>query len=446
MKLQRKVAPSVSDGRPHSDEARYPVRIAYLVSTYPAVSHTFIMREVSSLRQARFEVCVASINPPDRPTGQLTVQERREAETTFYIKQQGVRGAAYAHLSHAIRSPWSYFSALWFSLTLAGYDLGQLVFSLFYFTEALILGRWLKSQNVRHVHVHFANAAATVGLIASRIFPIEFSLSVHGPDEFFETRGLRLAEKIAGASFVRCIGNFARSQVMKLSSPGEWGKFEIARLGVDPAQFAPLGRHRHSETVEILCVGRLVPAKGQHVLLAAIGQAVKSVPNLRLRLVGDGPDRASLTREIAAANLGDHVFIEGNVNQDRIRDYYRTTDIFVLASFAEGIPVVLMEAMSMEIPCISTFVAGIPELIRNEVDGILVPPSDVPELTGAIMQLIKDPQLRRRLGAAGRRRVLEQFNLERNVPRLAQIFADRISERRSSKNSTDDWRVSRTSN
>ena len=377
MKLQRKVASLSGNGRPQSRAAVYPGRIAYLVSAYPAVSHTFILREVSALREGRMEVCVASINLPDRPTEQMTVQEQHEAASTFYVKAQGVRGAASAHLVHAMRSPRAYFSGLWFALSLAGYDLGQLVFAFFYFTEALILGRWLQSQSIRHVHVHFANAAATVGLIISHTFPVEFSLSVHGPDEFFDTKGLRLAEKISGASFVHCIGMFARSQLMKLSSPREWSKFEIARLGVDVALFAPRTRDRRRDFVEILCVGRLVPAKGQHVLLAAMSQLVRSVPNLRLRLVGDGPDRASLTREVAAANLGNYVSFAGNVNQDQIRDYYRTTDIFVLPSFAEGIPVVLMEAMAMEIPCISTFVAGIPELIRNEVDGILVPPSDV---------------------------------------------------------------------
>ena len=306
----------------------------------------------------------------------MTSEEQDESSTTFYVKREGVRGSLRAHLAVLVKSPRSYFAGLWFALRLAGTDLRRLIFAVFYFVEAVILGRWMESQGLRHLHVHFANAAATVGLIASRTFPIEFSLTVHGPDEFYDAPGLRLAEKIAGASFACCIGQFARSQLMKLSPPDEWGKFEIGPLGVDPQLFTPRPFRSAPDTFEILCVGRLVPAKGQHVLVAAVSRLVKSNPNFRLRLVGDGPDRKASKHAIAAADLSRHIVLEGSANQDRIRDYYRQADIFVLASFAEGIPVVLMEAMAMEIPCVSTFVAGIPELIRNDIDGILVPPSD----------------------------------------------------------------------
>jgi colanic acid/amylovoran biosynthesis glycosyltransferase len=403
-----------------------PIRIAYLVSTYPAVSHTFILREIKQLHSSNFEICTASINSPDCSLESMTVEERDEANATFYVKRAGIRGALRAQLALLARSPRAYFSGLIFALRLAGTDFRRLVFALFYFVEATILGRWMESQKIRHLHVHFANAASMVALIASRTFPIEFSLTVHGPDEFYDAPGLRVAEKIAGASFVCCIGQFARSQLMKLSPPSEWKKFEVGPLGVDHTLFAPAAFRPAPEVFEILCVGRLVPAKGQHVLVAAIERLAKLVPNLRLRMVGDGPDRESLSRAIADANLSRYVVLEGSVNQDRIRDFYRRADIFVLASFAEGIPVVLMEAMAMEIPCISTFVAGIPELIRDNIDGILVPPSDDRELADAIKRLIGDPALRRRIGIAARQRVMEKYDLARNVSHLARIFAERI--------------------
>jgi glycosyltransferase involved in cell wall biosynthesis len=217
---------------------------------------------------------------------------------------------------------------------------------------------------------------------------------------------------------------------MRLLPPREWDKLEIAPLGVDPKLFAARPFRQSPPTFEILCVGRLVPAKGQYVLLSAIKHLVKSSPNLRLRLVGDGPDRAGLERAIATAKLSGHVILEGSVNQDRIRDFYRQADIFVLASFAEGIPVSLMEAMAMEIPCVSTYVAGIPELIRSNIDGMLVPPSDDRELASAIKRLMDDPDLRHRLGVAGRRRVMEKYNLDDNVTHLARIFAHRIGGNR----------------
>jgi colanic acid/amylovoran biosynthesis glycosyltransferase len=258
---------------------------------------------------------------------------------------------------------------------------------------------------------------------------LAFRLRCTGPDEFYDVTRYRLAEKIAGASLVVCIGYFARSQMMKLSPVAQWRKFEIAPLGVDPEIFSPHLVSDPTPGFEIISVGRLVPAKGQQVLIAAVDRLVKAGRDLRLRIVGSGPDRESLEREVARRALGHHVIFEGAVNQDHIRELYGEADAFVLASFAEGIPVVLMEAMAMEIACIATAVAGIPELIRNRLDGLLVAPSDERALAAAIDDLIKDPAMRRRLGAAGRSRVIERYNLNSNVARLARIFTHHLASR-----------------
>ena len=405
-----------------------PVRLAYLVSEYPAISHTFILREVRRLRALNFDVQVASINSPRQPGGEMAADDRDEAATTLYIKKAGLLGAALAHLRAIGQRPAAYLRGLIFALSLGGTDLRQLPYSIFYLTEALILGNWMESRNLPHVHAHFANAASTVGLIASRVFATGFSFTVHGPDEFYDVRGQRLSEKIEGASFVFCIGYFARSQLMKLSPVSNWSKFDIAPLGVDPEVFAKRSFRPLPETFRLLCVGRLVPAKGQHVLVAAVDRLVKTGRSVGLRFVGDGPDRASLEREVTCRGLGAHITFAGNVNQDRIGAYYREADAFVLASFAEGIPVVLMEAMAMEIPCVSTMVAGIPELIRDGIDGLLVMPSDDRALAEAIGRLIDDEALRRGLGEAGRRRVMEKYHLEKNVERLSRLFGARLNQ------------------
>jgi colanic acid/amylovoran biosynthesis glycosyltransferase len=409
------------------DPTRPPIRLAYLVSEYPAVSHTFILREVRRLRALNFELQVASINSPRQPIGEMAADDREEAAATFYIKREGALRAARAHLRALRQRPGAYFRGLSLALSLGGADLGQLLYSIFYFTEALMLGNWMESRGLRHMHVHFVNPASTVGLIASRIFATGFSFTVHGPDEFYDVRGQRLSEKIEGASFVLCIGYFARSQLMKFSPAHDWSKFEIVPLGVDLRVFArrPF-RPASKEPFRILCVGRLVPAKGQHILIAAVDRLVKEGRSVSLRLVGDGSDRASLEREVNLRGLGEQVTFEGNVNQDRIHRFYREADAFVLASFAEGIPVVLMEAMAMEIPCVSTMVAGIPELIREGLDGLLVMPSDERGLAQAIGRLIDDEDLRLRLGEAGRRRVMEKYDLDKNIDLLSQLFMARL--------------------
>jgi glycosyltransferase involved in cell wall biosynthesis len=405
-----------------------PSRLAYLTSEYPAISHTFILREIRALRAKDFVLRTASINVPRWSEADLTDAEQQEAATTFYIKRAGIRGALRAHARAITQRPGAYFRALKFALGLAGSDLRELLYTVFYFAEAVMVGGWMEDQDLPHLHVHFANPAATVGLIASRIFGLGFSFTVHGPDEFYDVRGQHLKEKIAGAAFVVCIGSFARSQLMRLTPPSGWKKFVVAPLGVDSEAFCPRPPRPAGDPFHLLCVGRLVPAKGQHILLAALDRLAQGGRQVTLCLAGEGPDRASLEREVACRGLGDRVTFAGSVNQDLIGRYYGEADAFVLASFAEGIPVVLMEAMAMEIPCVSTMITGIPELIRNEIDGLLVMPSDDRALAQAIARLMDDGELRRRLGQAGRRRVLAKYNLPDNIELLARLFKGRLGK------------------
>lgn len=411
-----------------NDTARTPLALGYLVSQYPAASHTFILREVLRLRELGMRIDVASINRPDRSAESLAEEEREEAATTYYVKADGVRGALRAHWETLRMRPAAYAKGLLFALRLGGTDIKRWLYSLFYFIEAVMIGHWLTERGLGHLHVHFATPAATVGLIAGRIFPIGFSMSVHGPDEFYDAPGYRLAEKIQGAAFICCIGYYCRSQLMKLSPPAHWSKLEIAPLGVDPSAFSPRPFREHPSPFQILCVGRLVPAKGQHILVDAVAALVRTGHDVRLRLVGGGPDRESLESQVRRLGLGDRVLFDGVVNQDRIRAIYAEADCFALASFAEGIPVVLMEAMAMEIPCVTTFITGHPELIRDGVDGVLIAPSDESALAAAIAGLIADPERRRRLGEAGRRRVIEKYDLETNTRRLADILRRRLGE------------------
>ena len=181
------------------------------------------------------------------------------------------------------------------------------------------------------------------------------------------------------------------------------------------------------ERFELLCVGRLAAAKGHHILLDAVHQLLGEGRSIRLRLAGDGPERQGLERRIAELGLGQNVEVLGALNQDRVRQLYRETDLFVLTSFAEGVPVVLMEAMAMEIPCVSTWITGVPELIRHAVDGWLVPPGDAGEAARGIAHLMDNPDLRQQLGASGRTRVIEKYNLGRNTAHLAEIFKRRLS-------------------
>jgi colanic acid/amylovoran biosynthesis glycosyltransferase len=400
--------------------------LAYLTSQYPMLSMTFVLREVRQLRRMGFRIDTASINAPDRPLAKLTAEEAEEAGLTYYLKTHGVKGAICAHLKTFFTRFSGYSRGLRLGLSLGKLDTKRLLFNLMYFTEALMVGVWMQRVRQRHLHVHLGSQAATVGLYVRHIFGFGFSITVHGPDEFYDAQGQYLEQKVAAADFICCISSYARSQLMKFSPYTEWSKLVVSRLGVDPALWVPRPAKPASDFFEILCVGRLTQAKGQHVLIDAVDQLASQGRRVRLRLVGDGPDAPSLRERARRLWNPNIVVFEGAVNQDNIRALYEAADIFCLPSLAEGIPVVLMEAMAMEIPCVTTHITGIPELIRSGTEGLLVAPSDLEGLVNALETLMDDEVLRERVAISGRARILKDYDLGRNVEQLAAIFADRV--------------------
>ncbi|MDP3518306.1 MAG: glycosyltransferase [Pseudohongiella sp.] len=400
--------------------------IAYLVSEYPATSHTFILKEVLGLRQLGFRIATASINADNRPLAALTDDERAARDSTYVIKSHGLRGALIAQLWCLRHYPQGYARGLLAALRRSLTNPRTILRNLAHFAEALMIGRWMQREAIQHLHVHFATAGASVASLAKQIFNITLSMTVHGPDEFANVRNEHFHEKVAAADFVVCISHFARSQTMQHSAPEHWKKLDVSRLGVDPGRFAPMPNSPDSDEFLVLCVGRLTPAKGQHLLLDAIAALHNTGEKIRLELAGDGPDRFSLQRHAEALGITTLVKFHGALNHDQVRALYASCDAFVLPSFAEGIPVVLMEAMASGVPCISTRIAGIPELIEDGESGFLASPSSLDELTDRLRQLIHDPVVRNRLATNGRKRVCDAYDLQRNIVGLAQLFQRRL--------------------
>ena len=394
------------------------IRIAYLVSRYPAINHTFILREIVALRPLGFDIKVIAIRGADRPAEEMTAVERLEQARTSAILPFGTHFIA-AHIATAIRRPAGYASGLLLALKLGRHNLRSVLFHLIYFLEAVVAGYAAQKGGFRHIHSHFSS---TVGLIAARVFGLSLSITIHGPDEFRHAAEFGLREKVAGSLFISTISQYARSQIMLASDPGDWQKIGISRLGVDAAAFAPGPARAAMDEFNVICVGRLSAVKAQRILIAACARLVSAGWRLKLHLVGSGPDEGRLRELSASLGMTENVVFEGARNQDEVIALSRQADVFALASFAEGVPVVLMEAMAMEIPCVATWVNGVPELIRNNEEGLLVAPSDVEGLASAIELLLKDGDLRKRLGRAARRRVLADYDLEKNIFSLAELF------------------------
>jgi colanic acid/amylovoran biosynthesis glycosyltransferase len=405
-------------------------RMAYLSAQHPMLSMIFIVREIAQLEQLGFDIEVASVNDSDRPRDKLTAIEAAQADKTYYIKAHGLAGALAAHAHTLLTRPLRYLRGWRYALSLAGLDLRALAMQCLYLTEALMLGRWMQRRQLAHVHVHLGSQPATVGLLAKQVFDIGLSITVHGADEFYDAWRQHLAQKVEHADFIVCISNFARSQLMFVSDSRHWNNLVVCRLGIDVTLFnpRPYTRTRADEPFHILCVGRLSAAKGQQLLIEAVARLRGMGRPVSLDIVGGGVNMPVLQALVRQHGLADMVTLSGPVNQDRIREHYARADCFAMASFAEGVPVVLMEAMSMQIPCVTSHITGIPELITHDENGLLTPPSNVDGLVAQLERLIADPALARRLGEAARTQVQQHYDLQGNVARLAAIFAERVTD------------------
>ncbi|HZU26240.1 MAG TPA: glycosyltransferase family 4 protein [Bryobacteraceae bacterium] len=393
-------------------------RVGYLISQYPAINHVFVLREIRELRRLGIDVVAISVRRPDRPVAQLTPEEQDEAERCTAILGLPLRSILRMHARLLARHPLAWLRGLVAALVAGGGSMKACA----WFAEAVVAGELFLAAGVDHFHVHFSS---TVGLLITKMFRLRMSMTLHGPAEFLDARSFHLREKIEAAAFVRVISSFGSSQAMLAGRLCDWPHIEIVRLGVDAGTFRARHRQQAGQSVEFLCVARLNRIKGQHMLLEAMRELIDAGIPARLTLVGDGPDRESLQRHAARLGLDATVQFTGWINQDRLAAMYERADLFVLPSFAEGIPVVLMEAMAAELPVVATWVAGVPELIEHNHNGVLCPPGDRAALVSAILRLASDRVMRRRLGAAGRRTVLERYDLATNVRRLAECFTER---------------------
>jgi colanic acid/amylovoran biosynthesis glycosyltransferase len=403
---------------------KFGMRIAYLVTEYPATSHTFIRREVNALRARGISVATFSVRRPD-PVTVSSARDRASLEETWYILPPNLVSLATAHLSALFGHPRRYLRALFISFRHRVPGMRGLVFSLIYFAEAIMLARELERQRIDHLHTHFANSGSIVGLLASRYLELTWSFTLHGISETDYPAGVLLGAKIEAARFVACASYFGRAQAMRVVSPEHWSKIFVVRCAIDLADLPSRGIIGKNVRPRLICVGRLSPEKGYFGLLEAFAKVRTSGVDGDLVIVGDGPERARIEGAIDNLDLRANVSLKGALDEQATLQQIANADILVLPSFMEGLPVVLMEAMALGLPVIASRVAGIPELVTDDQHGLLFCPTDWNELAEKIDQLIADPELRQRLGQAGRSRVELAFEINRAIEPLAIRFSDK---------------------
>jgi colanic acid/amylovoran biosynthesis glycosyltransferase len=394
-----------------------------VISEYPLPSHTFIHDEVRGLRALGAHVETFSVRRT--AAGQLLSDADRElARETYAIRPPRPRHFAIAHVRALASSPRRYVDTLRRSMALAGPGVRSRVWRLMYFIQAVVLWDRCRRRGIRHLHAHFANVASDIAMLAAALGQgWSWSFTMHGPTEFFEVEAHRLAEKTADAALVACISDFCRSQLMAFSAPEHWDKLRVVHCGVDTDHFRPPGSSSDNGVPRIVQVGRLVAVKGQAVLLAAAAALRDRGHEFRLELVGDGPDRDELTELAEGLDLTDRTVFHGALSHERVRDVLAGASVMCLPSFAEGVPVVLMEAMAMEVPVLTSRIMGIPELVDDGRCGTLVAPGDADSLARALQGLLENPEQRALLGRRGRERIRQAYDRPACTRELFRLFS-----------------------
>jgi colanic acid/amylovoran biosynthesis glycosyltransferase len=396
------------------------MRIAYLINQYPWVSHSFIRREICALEAMGLEVCRFSIR--DTGGAHADAADCHEARRTRVLLNRPWALAA-AVTRALLGRPVRFGRALRLAWKLGRCSEAGIVRSMAYLAEACRLRQWLHSSGCRHLHAHFGTNPAAVAMLCQELGGPAYSFTVHGPDEFDRAPHLALDEKIARARFVAAISEFGRSQLMRWCDARHWSKLHIVRCGLDD-QFLDHERVPIPAAPRLVCVGRLCAAKGQLLLVEAAQRLAREGVDFRLVLVGDGELRGRIESLVAQQHLGDRITITGWASNQTVRAEVLGARAMVLPSFAEGLPVVIMEALALGRPVISTYIAGIPELVKPAMNGWLIPAGSVEGLAAAMREALTMPVERlEQMGRHGARTVAQRHDVAVEARRLAQLVA-----------------------
>jgi colanic acid/amylovoran biosynthesis glycosyltransferase len=399
--------------------AKTGVRLAYLCNQYPAVSHSFIRREIAAIEQLGHDVVRISIR--NAGAGLRDQADLEEASRTFFVLQQGLFLLIWASVRLALARPLKFWRAAALALRMAGTSPAVLIRHVAYLAEASLLVRHLERAGVVHIHAHFGTNPAAVARIIKRLGGPPYSFTVHGPDEFDAPRGLHLRGKIADAHFVAAISHYGRAQLMRWSEPEHWDKIGIVRCGVDDG-FLRTPEVPVPDVPHFCCVARLSPQKGLPVLIETVEILKKRGLEFKITVIGDGEMRPHLEAQIRERGLGPYLRLVGARSGSEIRSHLLDARAFVLPSFAEGLPVVIMEALAVGRPVITTVIAGTPELVGEDC-GWLVPAGSPETLAEAMVDALRTkPDVLSAMGRRGRAKVAASHDVKRNAIALASLM------------------------
>ena len=401
------------------------MKVAYLINQYPGTSHSFVRREIQALE--RLGVTVARYAIRASKAGLISEEDKAEAKKTRTIVGAPAGGLIAAMLSSLVRRPFGVASAFAAMVRLGWRGEPGLVRHGLYFLEALVLAAWMRRDQLTHVHAHFGTNSASVALMAARINGGTFSVTVHGPEEFDKPGLIGLKQKIEESAFVVGVSSYGMTQLRRLVSSVHWDKIKIVHCGIEDAfhagEPAPLQAAR-----TFVCVGRLSEQKGHITLIEAAAILAGARDDFKVTLVGDGELRAEIEDAARARGVYERFDFVGWRTPDGVRATIEEARVFVLPSYAEGLPVSIMEAFMLNRPVISTYVAGIPELVEPGVNGWLAPAGDAAALADVMGEALDaDDATILAMAARGKEKTAAGFTIDREAAKLKSHFAQSLA-------------------
>ncbi|SLN53170.1 Putative teichuronic acid biosynthesis glycosyltransferase TuaC [Roseovarius albus] len=402
------------------------MRIGYMMNIYPVPSATFIRREIRALEAQEIHVSRFATRKSKDPL--VDTGDQNEQYKTQYLLSGNVPGLLKSVFAELIRNPLGLFRAMSVTAKLAYNAGGGVIRHVAYLLEAVALKQNAETDQLEHIHAHFSTNTAVVALLSHRMGGPGYSFTAHGPDEFVDRSASSLALKINEARFVVAISHFCKTILASTAGMEAWDKIHIVRCGLDFADF-PVSEASFEDTSPFVCVGRLCPQKAQVLIVAAISQIVQEYPNIRVQMIGDGESRTDVETVIERHNLQSNVELLGWKDNEEVRALLGQSRALLLPSFAEGLPVAIMEAFALGRPAISTYIAGIPELV-DEQCGWIIPAGSEGHIADAIRSALSaSPDELIELGLEGRDRVIESHDIKVNAEKLAGHFREAIASK-----------------
>lgn len=392
--------------------------ILYIATSFPALSHTFIYREVLELLDRGYIVHTASRITP-KPDS-VSNETKNFLSSTFYLDTIPLTKKIMSAFVHLAKAPKVVIrNVVYILLQIRKSTLLSSAKLFYHFIEACCIAKFARDQAIDHIHCHFADQPTSIGMFLSDLIDVPFSFTAHANDIFVNPVGFE--RKLDRCKFALSISDYNRKYLLDTYGKKYKAKIRVIHCGLK-FPFGPLKeRNSNPGYLRILTVGRMVPKKGFDVLIRACALLKKWEIPFKCTIVGDGDDKESLLRLVSSNKLGDDVSFAGAVHHENLKSYFLNSDVFVLPCLIckdgdrDGIPVALMEAMAYKIPVISSNIVGIPELVDHNINGFLIPEGNVLFLAEHLRRLYDDPSLGINMGENGYNKVNREFNISRSV-------------------------------